>query len=47
MDLFKDKPIIVTKTPHTAEEFIQKKIELLVNSKQKTAFELNQLFFFY
>jgi hypothetical protein len=33
-----DKPIIVTKIPYTAEEFIQKKIELLVNSKQKTAF---------
>lgn len=31
MHLGKDSPIIVTRAPHTAEEFIQKKIELLVS----------------
>jgi len=30
MKLIKDNAIIVTKTHHTAEKFIQKKIELLV-----------------
>jgi hypothetical protein len=30
MHLNKDSPIIVTKSQYTAEEFIQKKIELLV-----------------
>lgn len=33
MHLIKDSSIIVTKTTHTAEEFIRKKIELLVNRK--------------
>jgi hypothetical protein len=30
MKFIKDNAIIVTKTHHTAEKFIQKKIELLV-----------------
>ena len=30
MHLNKENPIIVTKTQHTPEEFIQKKIELMV-----------------
>ncbi len=30
MHLIKDNSIVVTKTHHTSEEFIQKKLELLV-----------------
>ena len=32
MHLVKDSPIVVTKAQYTAEEFIQKKIELLVSA---------------
>ena len=36
MHLIKDSSIVVTKTQHTAEEFIQKKIELLVRHRSST-----------
>jgi len=37
MHLTKDNPIIVTKVPYTPEEFLQKKIELLVDIYSETS----------
>lgn len=42
MYLGKDNPIIVTKRQYTAEEFIQKKIELLVS--QQIHMKINEWF---
>jgi hypothetical protein len=45
MYLNKENPIIVTKTQYTAEEFIQKKIELWVESLDQFSF-ISHCFFF-
>lgn len=47
MHLNKENPIIVTKSQYTAEEFIQKKIELLVEMIIVKCFQLIVLFFFF
>jgi hypothetical protein len=38
MHLVKDNPIIVTKTQYTAEQFIQKRIDLFVSSSKRLSF---------
>ena len=44
MHLTKDSPIIVTKSQYTAEEFIQKKIELLVRLRCFLLHDFSSLF---
>lgn len=47
MHLTKDNPIIVTKVPYTPEEFLQKKIELLVDIYSETSRFLLCFFLFF